>query len=479
MTVAREGQLKLRDALKGGRTNNIRFMHETAHDENIRYLDVCSLYPSQLKRQKYPLGHPVKIIKDFDMSLQSYFGLVQCAIDPPARLRLGVLPLTINGKLSFPLCTICAKQQVSTFCRHTKAERRLKSTWTTVELNHALARGYKMYKIYTVLHWPESTDTLFAPYIDMWLKHKTEASGWPQNLNTPEAQEQFIAEFYAREGVQLDAQNMQLNPGKRFIAKLMLNSLWGKLAQKHNLTTTSIVTNQVDMRKILLDADKAIDSVYCPTASHMVICWHWVDEDNARAGQTNLAVASFVTAYGRHTLLNILEEIEQVRTGRVLYFDTDSVIFIEKQGDPVIPTGNFLGDLTDEVDPGWVCDLFACGGPKNYLVRLRKDEQTKIKIRAKGLVLTSEANQIINVDSMIDMCRRFISGEEVVHKIPQFRIHSNYKTGSVRSIYNLKKYRVSSDKRLKLPGDNDTWPYGFIDCPTCGTDLNCACVVLP
>ena len=170
-----------------------------------------------------------------------------------------------------------------------------------------------------------------------------------------------------------------------------------------------------------------------------------------------------------------MESIEQVRVGRVLYFDTDSVIFVERSEDPQVPTGSFLGDLTDEIPSGWKCDTFACGGPKNYLLRMRKGDETKIILRAKGLVLTSEASRIVNIESMIEMCRKFIQGEVVEYKVPQFRIHSNYKTGLVNSCYSSKKYRVSSDKRLRLPGENDTWPYGYMDCVECGASLTCDC----
>lgn len=474
-TIDKIGPIQLRDALKGGRTNNIKFLHEATEEESIRYLDVCSLYPSQLKRQKFPLGHPIRITGEFDMTIQSYFGYVQCAVDPPPKLRFGVLPVTVNGKLTFPLCMVCAETQATTFCRHSVEDRRMTGTWTTIELNHALNRGYRIHKIYTVLHWPESTDNLFTGYIDTWLKHKIHASGFPEDVVTLGDQLEYIREYEEREGVKLELDKMVYNPGLRTLAKLMLNSLWGKLAQRTNLPTTSIVTNQADMRKILLDPEKVVESLYCPTDNHMIIVWRLASEEHARPGITSLAAAGFVTAYGRVTLLNHMERIEQVRMGRVLYFDTDSVIFVERPGDPIVPTGNFLGDLTDEIALGWRCDTFACGGPKNYLLRLRKGDETKIILKAKGLVLTSEACQIVHFDSMIDMCKKFIAGETIEYRIPQFRIHSNYKTGHVYSCYNLKKYRVSGDKRLKLQGDNDTWPYGFVDCVQCGTSLTCKC----
>ena len=47
-----------------------------------------------------------------------------------------------------------------------------------------------------------------------------------------------------------------------------------------------------------------------------------------------------------------MREVEQQKPGRILYFDTDSLIYIAEQGVPDLETGNFLGDLTDELKPG-------------------------------------------------------------------------------------------------------------------------------
>jgi hypothetical protein len=39
----------------------------------------------------------------------------------------------------------------------------------------------------------------------------------------------------------LDKEKIEKNPALRFIAKIMLNSFWGKLAQRPNLTKTEMV----------------------------------------------------------------------------------------------------------------------------------------------------------------------------------------------------------------------------------------------
>ena len=102
-------------------------------------------------------------------------------------------------------------------------------TWFSEELKLAVNKGYIIKDIYEVLHYEEKADYLFQPYIQTWLKLKTEASGWPSSCTDDQKKQAFIEEFKNREGVDLDPEKMEKNPGMRFIAKLMLNSFWGKL----------------------------------------------------------------------------------------------------------------------------------------------------------------------------------------------------------------------------------------------------------
>ena len=52
--------LRPRDALFGGRTNSTKLYQEIdeSSNEEIKYIDVCSLYPTICKYEKFPLGHP-------------------------------------------------------------------------------------------------------------------------------------------------------------------------------------------------------------------------------------------------------------------------------------------------------------------------------------------------------------------------------------------------------------------------------------
>lgn len=55
---------------------------------------------------------------------------------------------------------------------------------------------------------------------------------------------------------------------------------------------------------------------------------------------TNIPISAFVTAYGRLKLLSYLTPGDR----RILYHDTDSIIFVKRPNDDFDPpTGNFFG----------------------------------------------------------------------------------------------------------------------------------------
>ena len=99
--------LNPREALYGGRTNATRLY---CCEGDMRYVDVCSLYPYVLKYKPFPLGHPEIITEDFQ-DVRSYFGLIQCRVLPPRGMFHPVLPYRTGGKILFPLCRTCAEER--------------------------------------------------------------------------------------------------------------------------------------------------------------------------------------------------------------------------------------------------------------------------------------------------------------------------------------------------------------------------------
>jgi hypothetical protein len=79
---------------------------------------------------------------------------------------------------------------------------------------------------------------------------------------------------------------------------------------------------------------------------------------------------------------------------RVLYYHTDSVIYVSKQGEPEPPLGNYLGDLTDELDRDYIT-TFMSGGPKNYAYHTAGG---KMETKVRGITLNHTTLQKINPD---------------------------------------------------------------------------------
>jgi len=223
-----------------------------------------SLYPWCNKTGKYPIGHPEVITENFK-SLSQYYGLIKCTVVPPPLLYHPLLPHHSGGKLLFALCRTCAETLQQTQCEHTRAERAITGTWVTIEVEKALLLGYEIVKTYEIWHYEKTSqynkDTgemgLFSEYIDLFLKLKQEASGWPEWVKS-EAQEDEFIDNYLKEngkcdlscyirchtlyrviqvmlqhysfiilsGILLNSDNISKNPGMRSLAKLMLNSMW-------------------------------------------------------------------------------------------------------------------------------------------------------------------------------------------------------------------------------------------------------------
>ena len=82
---------------------------------------------------------------------------------------------------------------------------------------------------------------------------------------------------------------------------------------------------------------------------------------------------------------------------RVLYYDTDSVIYKWRPGQAEIPLGDFLGDFTDEVEGDPIIE-FASGGAKNYGYETRGG---KVECKVRGFSLNYR-NKLLNFYALRD-----------------------------------------------------------------------------
>jgi DNA polymerase elongation subunit (family B) len=191
--------------------------------------------------------------------------------------------------------------------------------------------------------------------------------------------------------------------------------------------------------------------------------WKYKEDDKARVLNYTVAIASYVTAYARMELLELLESIESIQKHSVLYYDTDSVLYVHKRLDSDVACGDYLGNLTDEISkeygPMAKCIAFASLGPKNYCYQV-KDEQNNIRtvIKVKGISLTVKALELITFEQMVDMAIRYSNAEKKEIRIPQMQF-STSKHHQIFTRYFDKIFRAVSTKRCISA--NVTLPYGY------------------
>lgn len=112
-------------------------------------------------------------------------------------------------------------------------------------------------------HFENSSTELFNTYIDLFLKIKQEASGWPSECVSPEQKDQYVKDYFAKEGVTLDPEQIVLNPGRRAVAKLALNSFWGRWGMNRNKAHLEYVRSLEGFNKILTDNTKTVNIFFC------------------------------------------------------------------------------------------------------------------------------------------------------------------------------------------------------------------------
>jgi hypothetical protein len=294
---------------------------------------------------------------------------------------------------------------------------------------------------------------------------KQEASGYPSWVQTEEDKDLYIEQYYENEGVRLDKDCIEKNPGRRCLAKLMLNSFWGKFGQRDNMPQVCFATNMGEYFNIISDETRNISDVIFMSDGTVRIQFREEDDFVDINPKTNVVIAAFTTALARLKLYSYLEKLQD----QVLYFDTDSVIFVTRPGGADLETGEYLGQLTDELEeygPGSYINEFASAGPKNYAFTVVNDnsgiegEAIIESCKVKGITQCHRTKDIINFKEMKKLVfDSVLNNKQTEVTISEKRIQRT-RTHEVVTKDVSKTWRVVYTKRRLLP-DFTTLPWGY------------------
>ena len=170
-------------------------------------------------------------------------------------------------------------------------------------------------------------------------------------------------------------------------------------------------------------------------------------------GNTSCIIAAITTAHARLVLYEYLDKLQD----RVLYMDTDSIIYLTSPGDNyVVPRGNYLGDMTDELSGSKMLE-FVSLGPKQYSYKCDNGD-TCVKIR--GFTLNNTAAKRLNFLTMKKMLFGWMNNipRSINIVSPQIRrVNDNH---VVTRTY-CKSYGVVYDKCRVLPS-TVCIPFGYV-----------------
>ena len=268
----------------------------------------------------------------------------------------------------------------------------------------------------------------------------------------------YINDYLKHEGIQLDYNKIEYNPGLRTLAKLMLNSMWGKFGQRLNKTQIQTFDDPHAFHQFLETDTLDICHVSVINDDMVEVHYQHQEEDIPISPNLNIFVAAFTTCHARLKLYEALESLGE----RVLYFDTDSVIFIQNEGQTNPELGRYLGDFTSELSKDEYIEEFVSGGPKNYGYTTN---QGHVECKVRGFRLNSEGKTQLNYDVMRQNVKDEI--ERPLPKPRQNQVINSHQIVRDPTNYQLytrpssKFYQLVFNKRVIDPRTFKTYPYGY------------------
>ena len=165
--------------------------------------------------------------------------------------------------------------------------------------------------------------------------------------------------------------------------------------------------------------------------------YNFKDQCVYNSKNTNVYIACFTTSHARLMLYKKLDYLNE----KVLYFDTDSIIYVD-YGTKNVKTGDMLGDMTDELSGKRITNFVST-------------EKSVIK----GFTLNQENSSILNHDSMSKIVKKQIRALTVVNENKITR-----KDREIVNKYCEKVFKFGYDKRVIRQINEDcidTLPYGY------------------
>ena len=309
-------EANIRKAYFGGRCEIFKLF-----GTDLKFYDVNSEYPAVMENELMPVGVPVECS---GFNIEEDLGIAEVEVTTPKYMKYPLLPKRCDktGKLFFPLGT-------------------WKGWYCSPELIKAKQLGYK---IEVLRGYRFKGKLLFKDYIDHWYKIKSETK----------------------------------DPAMRLLAKLKMNSLYGKFGQKR------------DREKVLINPQSTIGLT--PLDESLPIYTKTIESDSCHILP---AISAFVCSYARLLLYDYIEQVV-AKGGEIYYCDTDSLVTNVE-----LPTSNELGAMKLEMNIEKAVFLLPkFYGIKRYWYEVPKKDKQYLRTKGfpKGLFEFDNFKEALDTD---------------------------------------------------------------------------------
>jgi len=82
-------------------------------------------------------------------------------------------------------------------------------------------------------------------------------------------------QFHQDEGIRLDRDSISYNAGKRGLAKLCLNLMWGKFNERSNRTQTKLISEPAELYRFLVTPDVEVQNMLFANDDVVWISWQY------------------------------------------------------------------------------------------------------------------------------------------------------------------------------------------------------------
>ena len=291
--------------------------------------------------------------------------------------------------------------------------------------------------------------------------------------------------YRERCGIELEADNFENNPGAKQIAKNNLNSLWGKLCERAKYEFTKHCDQdqffQLEQEEELYVFNAKLKIRI--TDNSWLVRGEYQDDNHLLQDMQNRrkvspAIGSFITMYGRMMLYDQMKQLKK----RVLYHDTDSIIYEFENEMYNIPLGECLGDWEDELKGQPIIEFVAIA-PKTYAYKyldkpvLQCDEPywdwngmkypIKEVVKVKGVKQGYDSLKTLNFKGLHDLVMKLkteISTEQLMFLWDQKKFQMRTKWQQKSTIMNYVKGIIGDNYFTYPPGSTSYFRTGIKSC---------------